>query len=338
MATPWHEEAIKLRKEGVGPTEIARKVNAKFNIDITPSRVSQVTSPTPEKYQWSARQKDMQEKKKPDTRALAREQVKKEEKEMSDRVFEKVSPTNSTDLRPGVRIRCGADGCNATMVWKKHGTIHPVHAAKVFRNAGWIVGGGPRADRCPEHKAGLGHAKPAPEPEKKEPVKDFKELANAMVAKREEETKQAVTVEAPHPLVADETGQPNGDHPAVDEREMTRTDRRVIIAKLEDVYLDEQTGYKGDWNDAKVATDLGVPLVWVETLREENFGPAKNAALVAKQMEELLAFGAKISATAAGINSAVTEIDARIKEYDALVEGFDEDFKRFNELYTELKK
>jgi hypothetical protein len=61
-----------------------------------------------------------------------------------------------------------------------------------------------------------------------------------------------------------------------DKREMTRTDRRLIIAKIEEVYIDEDRGYDAGWDDQKVATELGVPRKWVETLRDENFGPAKS--------------------------------------------------------------
>jgi hypothetical protein len=55
-------------------------------------------------------------------------------------------------------------------------------------------------------------------------------------------------------------------------REMSRDDRRVIFAKLDEVYLDEQRGYERGWSDNKVATDLGVPRKWVEVIRSENFG------------------------------------------------------------------
>lgn len=55
-------------------------------------------------------------------------------------------------------------------------------------------------------------------------------------------------------------------HPSFDER-------RLIFAKLNDVYLDEKTGYSGSWSDKKVAEDLGVPWKWVEDIRSQNFGP-----------------------------------------------------------------
>jgi hypothetical protein len=55
-------------------------------------------------------------------------------------------------------------------------------------------------------------------------------------------------------------------------REMTREDRRIISAKLEDVYLKDR--YDAPWTDAAVARDLGVPRAWVIDVRDQFFGPA----------------------------------------------------------------
>lgn len=54
---------------------------------------------------------------------------------------------------------------------------------------------------------------------------------------------------------------------------LTRDNRRIILVKLEEVYVDEKIGYSAGWTDGKVATDLGVPRAWVKSLREVNFGP-----------------------------------------------------------------
>lgn len=56
---------------------------------------------------------------------------------------------------------------------------------------------------------------------------------------------------------------------------MTREDRRIIFVKLEEVYVDEATGYTKGWNDTAVAADLNCPRAWVEVIRDENFGPQK---------------------------------------------------------------
>ena len=76
---------------------------------------------------------------------------------------------------------------------------------------------------------------------------------------------------------------------AVLPREMSKDDRRLIFAQLNDVYTD--AGYSGDWTDQKVATVLGCPRVWVVEVREEFFGTIKdNEQLSAfvKEADDLL--------------------------------------------------
>jgi hypothetical protein len=53
---------------------------------------------------------------------------------------------------------------------------------------------------------------------------------------------------------------------------MGKEDRRLIFAKINDVYLDEKQGYSSGWSDKRVSEDLGVPCAWVKTIREDNFG------------------------------------------------------------------
>lgn len=56
-------------------------------------------------------------------------------------------------------------------------------------------------------------------------------------------------------------------------KEMSRDDRKLIYAQLDEVYVDEKTGYSKDWSDHRVSTYLQVPRVWVETVRSDMFGP-----------------------------------------------------------------
>lgn len=60
--------------------------------------------------------------------------------------------------------------------------------------------------------------------------------------------------------------------------EMSRSDRRIIHAKLEEVYESEETGYKAPWTDQSVARDLGshIPVGWIVKIREESFGPTRS--------------------------------------------------------------
>ena len=81
--------------------------------------------------------------------------------------------------------------------------------------------------------------------------------------------------------------------------------KRLILDKLNDVYLNEKEGYSADWTDRKVADDLGCPLAWVTQLREVNFGPhGSNVAIdhdiiaATRKIEECRTMAAKLLATA----------------------------------------
>lgn len=67
---------------------------------------------------------------------------------------------------------------------------------------------------------------------------------------------------------------------------MSREDRRVIFSKIDDVYLDENSGYSDGWTDQRVADDLGVPVAWVRSIRAENFGEERSNSAILKQLEE----------------------------------------------------
>lgn len=55
-------------------------------------------------------------------------------------------------------------------------------------------------------------------------------------------------------------------------RSPSREDKRKVLDKLNEVYAGEETGYAGDWTDAKVAASLSVPPAWVRDLRIEFHG------------------------------------------------------------------
>jgi hypothetical protein len=69
--------------------------------------------------------------------------------------------------------------------------------------------------------------------------------------------------------------------------EMTREYRRTIFAKLQDVYLDEARGYQSPWTDQAVAKDLGCPLAWIATVRDENFGPASDNSEIRAMLDRV---------------------------------------------------
>lgn len=111
-------------------------------------------------------------------------------------------------------------------------------------------------------------------------------------------------------------------------REMKREDRRVIFAKIEDVYLDETQGYSSGWSDKKVSADLGVPLAWVKAIREENFGSEghnEDVKAIIVEGKDLLN---KIDVEMGLLEKAITDAG----------KGKDEFSKRYNHLARRLNE
>lgn len=161
------------------------------------------------------------------------------------REFDVTQVTIDHKLLRGFKIVCGrcggehkeAVGSSANNDGQEH-----VRAAAKFIKSGWFVGKRDRDDRC---------------------------RGCAAIEAKEKEMKVAAIYRPSPPLV------PLPVAGTIDIPKMQREDRRVIFEKLNDVYADEKTGYGPGWTDRKVAEDLGVPRAWVETIREENFGPVK---------------------------------------------------------------
>jgi hypothetical protein len=73
-------------------------------------------------------------------------------------------------------------------------------------------------------------------------------------------------------------------------RVMQRDDRRIIFEKLNEVYLDDKRGYEAGWSDHRIATDLGVPRSWVETVRKEMFGDIGASSEMVEYLSQMDAF------------------------------------------------
>lgn len=304
----WHEEARKLREEGVALIEIAKKFN------VTVSRVSQVTSARWEIY--AARDKESWKKRKA---APAQK-----EENMPDRTFEKFKSKNPQETREGVLIRCHS--CNKSDLFMKPGRINQVHAARTFRERGWTVGGGPRADTCPEcsDRQRIQQRNKAKVEEARQPQ-----------AFAVEKVKEAPIMEAP---IMPEVAEP----PVIKSEDtltpMSRADKRIIISKLQDVYVDEIVGYKDDWDDDKVAADMGVPVQWVAEVREDSFGPninpiKKQAAMTAEQVKVVEELAKAVQQAKQDVEEALANCDDKTKIFDARMDAFE---KAYAELHNSV--
>lgn len=97
---------------------------------------------------------------------------------------------------------------------------------------------------------------------------------------------------------------------------MTRDERYLIFKKIDEYYMGETVGYSGDWNDEKIAKDLGVPMAFVSTVREESFGPSINehTAKVTADAKTLLA----------DIRQATTTLEPMIKQIEPFMKQLHE--------------
>lgn len=68
-------------------------------------------------------------------------------------------------------------------------------------------------------------------------------------------------------------------------RAASREEKRIILAKLDDVYDTNRQRYSQSWTDHKVATDLGVPRAWVSDLRDQLYGPEGNPEITSMLAE-----------------------------------------------------
>jgi hypothetical protein len=167
---------------------------------------------------------------------------------VADRTFETFKELFAGKFRSGVKVRCSkgtAPNCrkSETFFLSGQGQPHPVHAANQFRNKGWLIGGGPRADVCPECR----NHKPEAAPKVAELV-----ASNAMI---DEKNSQPVS----------KTPVTMADIPI--------DDRRIINMELERIYDLTRKGYKDDWNDARLAKHLGCKVEFIAIIREFGFGP-----------------------------------------------------------------
>lgn len=311
---PWAQDAIKAAGEGKTNKEIGQQFG------VTANRVRDVLA---------QHQASIQYRKNKEAKAAG------EIASMPDRQFEVTHQTENGLTRNGVLIRCGADGCHKVERFiRSHGAVHPVQAANYFRAKGWIIGGGPRADRCPDHAY---NKKPA-DPVKKEDMSPFHPGNNTHYVGRENKEAHGIVNQAPAETVTaiqdkNEVAHDNAVAALVEEheeakKEMSKADRRIIFNKIEDVYGDETIGYKGDWSDDKVAEDLGVLVEWVILIRDENFGPAHNQVVALKEAREA---GEKVM-------KAVEEMKTLQSDMQKASDTFDEKFAAYEKNYAMLQE
>lgn len=231
---------------------------------------------------------------------------------MSRRHFVEVPIREEGQLVPRYRLKCGSCGCGETLGRMNFGaSIADEQVPQKFEDKGWRVGKrhDGRDDRCPSC------------------VNREQEARRRRLHVVQSEECVSVTQNSSG-LAVVASAKPST--PAADKpREMTRDERRLIWAKLEEVYIDERAGYSAGWTDARVSEDLGIPRAWVSTIRDENFGPgvseevektlaearavAKEAAEFRRSMDSLTARGAEIMKRADAVERAARRIEGAVR-------------------------
>jgi hypothetical protein len=187
------------------------------------------------------------------------------------------APDNPNARVFAARIECSK--CGAVEQYQK-----PKHTAAIameqrFRRHGWFVGNGPRVDQCPDCQK--------------------KEKPALRVVPTTEPVVTGPT------LVADPP------------REMSRDDRRIIFAKIDENWLGD-AGYASPWTDVGIAKNLGVPVAWVAKVRDDMFGPAGSNPEIDELFVKHTAVDKDLRALVAEFNAVQTNVSAMRKEIERL--------------------
>jgi hypothetical protein len=160
--------------------------------------------------------------------------------------FEVKSINYEGQTKRGIQAKCGFSSCDRTetiMVntMRRTGTgdedLIEKSIAQKFEKTGWKIGKNPTQNRCPACFTAI----------------------KAANKRKAQEVK-------PEPTTSPMQVQPPP-------RNMTRDERYLITKKIDEFYVNDKVGYMTGWNDKKIAEDLGVPVGFVASVREDTFGP-----------------------------------------------------------------
>ncbi len=235
---------------------------------------------------------------------------------MVDRLYERTMVQHGDRKVPAQIVRCGVNGCTETLHFIDAGrsAMPPEVIARKLREAKWKSGHNPRRDRCPAHNGkgkdmgrepqgfDIGVEDRLPQHGHTAlPARTREVHATHTVAKGGEVTLRQQVANLPHIVEQDM-------------RAMDRDDKRLIYGELDTLYLDSKQGYKPGASDAGIAESLGVPVIWVRSVREEMFGPADGDKRT-KQVQELRA---RLDALNPRISEVTKTVTALMDEAQAI--------------------
>lgn len=106
-------------------------------------------------------------------------------------------------------------------------------------------------------------------------------------------------------------------------REPTPKDNRRIIARLMEVYDDDNSRYCDDFTDNSIAKELAVPRKWVERAREQNFGPSGRNSEMDKVASAIGAIHAEAKAAADAAMAAAAKAEDAMTRADEMKQRLD---------------
>lgn len=242
---------------------------------------------------------------------------------MSDRKFKEINEydPSARTIRKGVMMRCHhADepeakkaGCLTSVKYFSSGAkIHPIGAAQYFRNHGWVIGAGERADTCPNCKKYF--------IEQRREKKSF----TTAVAPTGQEVKLEAKAAPPTVEVAKNI------------KAMDRTVKRLIDEKLDAVYVESKGGYIDGWTDDKVAYDVGTSAGNVALVRDEFHGPNTQATDTNKEVEVLKAMAKELLDGQKRVQTSMDHISKLDEELNKALAAFNKSHEEFVKKYTAL--
>jgi len=211
---------------------------------------------------------------------------------------------------------------------KSHGNDDDVVERLVrekFENIGWLMGKTASQHRCPSCFSAIKASRKRKDLMATTSTKAI-EVSNKIVQIPPLTPAAAAPVKpSAQPPWAEKPAPAQTPLPETD-RKLTRDDRRIIFQKIDEVYGDGATGYSAGWSDKRIAADLGVPVIWVSNIRDENFGPNIDEAMVAlinegkAMLTDIQSALDAVAAATKELNAAVdraVRIDSRLKEATA---------------------
>lgn len=125
--------------------------------------------------------------------------------------------------------------------------------------------------------------------------------------------------------------------PKADQKTMGRQDKQIIFAKLMEAYPNVDKGYVAGWSDQKVADDLGVPVEWVASVREADFGPEFDTVLLDKKYKELEDMGRAVLDAKKLVDEAMRDRDRATKLVETRIDEFEEKLRVFSTAWRLVK-